>query len=132
MSKLPIIQSLWDRVKKNGQTTEDLSALLDDYKDVLQDVMRESDDYKSSLRRWQEEIPDLQRLIPKKFDAILKGRLQDAIGALKKKVEAVEAPPVVEEEVAPQVPGADAPVVGIGEEEEVKKPFRNMPSLGMD
>ncbi len=132
MSKLDAIKSLWQRAKAADHNTESLSTLLADYTRTLNEVMADGDDY-NSLRRLREELPDLQRLITKKHDAILKGRLQDGIGALKKKVEEVEAPPLpVTEAEVPDAGGAGETIVSLQEDEAPKKPFRNMPSIGMD
>jgi hypothetical protein len=128
MSKLDAVQTLWEQAKKSGQNMDDLEILLEDYKVMLNDVMASGDEYRKSLRRLYEEIPDLHRLVGKKHDAILKGRLQDAISILKKTVSVAETPPTTEAP-NPEVTGTDTTELSVEEE---RKPFRNMPSLGMD
>lgn len=127
MKNLEQVQTLWSRAKGGSHDLAALATLLEDYKAVLEGVMASGDSYRTELRRLHEELPDLQRLITRKHDAILKGRLQDAIGALKKKVEAVEAP--VEE--APVIIPAEATDDSMGLTEE-KRSVRNIPNLGMD
>jgi hypothetical protein len=129
MEKLPAVKALWDRVKKPNQSLDELSKLLQDYEVVLKDVCASSDDYKNGLRRQIEELPDLQRLVGKKHGPILQGRIQDGTSMLKKKVEAVELPSEIEEPRTGTL-GADSTVVSLQEEE--RKPFRNIPTLGMD
>jgi hypothetical protein len=126
MKYLEQVQTLWSRAKGGTHDLATLATLLEDYKTLLGQVMTSDESYRAGLRRLQEELPDLQRLITRKHDAILKGRLQDAIVALKKKVEVVEAP-IAE----PDVP-ATATADESGNITEEKRPIRNMPTLGMD
>jgi len=74
--------------------------------------------YKSALQHLPEEYPDLQRLVGRKFDAILKGRLIDAISLLKKKLELLDP-----EDAAPTQSVDDADLQGR---------VRNAPNLGME
>lgn len=124
------VQALWERIKKPNVNLADLSTLLEDYKGVLGNIMAGDEDYRSSLRRLHEELPDLQRLVGKKHDAILKGRMQDAIGALKNKIDAGETPPEPETQT-PALLGSDAAIIAL-QEEQAPKPSRNMPNIGMD
>jgi hypothetical protein len=125
MKNLEQVQTLWSRAKGASHDLAALGTLLDDFKTVLERVMASGDTYRADLRRLHEELPDLQRLITKKHDIVLKGRLQDAISALKKKVESVEAP--VEETPA----AAETTNEGITVTEE-KRHVRNTPNLGME
>ena len=128
MAYLESIQLLNERIRKSGPGMADLEKLLDDYKALLTQVTAAGDEYRKDLRRLQEELPDLQRLVGRKHDAILKGRLQDAIVMMKKKVEAIEQPTA--EAPEPQTAdGADSADISIQEE---PKRFRNIPKLGMD
>ena len=131
MSNLETIKGLWERVRSANHNTESLTALLGDYSATLGTVTDTNEEYKTALRRLREEIPDLQRLVTKKHDPILKGRLQDAIHALRKKVEEVEAPPAEEAQPAEQEDntGAEAAVTP---QPEAGSRHRNMPNLGMD
>lgn len=131
MSNSENVQALWERIKKPKLSLGDLSSLLNDYQSVLTEVMASRDEYRA-LRRQQEELPDLQRLLGKKYDSVLQGRLQDGISAVKRKIAEVEAQPAEPETETPAPLGADVPVIGLQEGEEGSKPFRNMPTLGMD
>ncbi len=130
MSNLEQIKGLWERAKSANHNTESLTTLLADYTRVLSVVTDSDEAYKTSLRRLREEIPDLQRLVTKKHDPILKGRLQDAINALRRKVEEVEAPPAEVAPVASQ-DNTDA-ATGVVAPPEDGHRVRNMPNLGMD
>lgn len=116
----------------NAEGMSDLETILNDYESALNAAVAGDPEYKATLRRLIEEIPDMRRMIPKKFDAILKGRINDGLRAFRKQVEAREAPPAPVDESAP-IPSHAVTDVKLGESEEPQqKPFRNMPSLGMD
>ena len=122
------VQSLWERIKQPSLQPDALSALLADYQQTLEEISASDEELRGKLRLQREELPDLQRLITRKHDAILQGRLQDAIGKMKKLVAAPEAPPAETpgnpEQAASDIPGRPG--------EEARKPFRNMPNIGMD
>lgn len=115
----------------NSKGMAELEAVLNDYEGALNAAVAGNPEYRAKLRRLIEEIPDLRRMIPKKFDAILKGRIQDGLRAFRKQVEEMEAPAPTEAS-SPTEPSHAVTEVKIGDEEPQQKPFRNMPSLGMD
>ncbi len=131
MNNQDTIKALLERLGK-AKNTPELEAVLDGYEAALGSAVAGNADYKPKLRRLQEEIPDLRRMIPKKFDAILKGRISDGLRAFRKQVEELEAPaPPPAAEAAPD-PSHSVTELRLGEEQAQPKPFRNMPSLGMD
>lgn len=124
MNASEIAQQLWEQVRKSGQTLEQLNAILNDYQQAMDVLAANDDELRGKLRLQREEIPDLQRLITRKHDAILQGRLQDGIRKLKKLV--CPEPPATE------LPQAEGNKDIATENPEPPKPFRNMPNLGMD
>ncbi len=122
-----MVQGLWERIRQPKHTMPVLNQIFEEYKALVTEFKADSEDYVKALKHTHEEFPDLSRLIGKGHDAILKGRLMDAIGALKKKVTELEAPPADES----SAPTADAEKTASDQEAEKPK-FRNMPSLGMD
>ena len=132
MNKSEMVQSLWERIKQPKHTMAVLTQIFEEYKATVADFAASSPEYQKALRHTPEEFPDLTRLIGKGHDAVLKGRLIDAIGALKKKVAELDPPPVEE---APQ-PTLEAPATEASASEEGAQPekpkFRITPTLGMD
>jgi hypothetical protein len=119
MTNIETVQALWDRAKQRAHTLEELTQLFNDYKETVNSLTSSTPEYKAALHYTPQEWPDLDRLIGKKHDLILKGRLIDAITNLKKKVGEIEAQ-VVEEQPIPD------------ELLDVAPPRRNIPNLGME
>lgn len=138
MNKTEMVQSLWQRIKQPKHNMEQLTQIFAEYKALVADFVSSGEDYRQALLHTHEEFPDLQRLVGKGHDAVLKGRLVDAINSLKKKVATlsgeVDGPGPVEEIVAPQTSSAPETMLETPEnnETEVKPKFRITPSLGMD
>ncbi|MEO6830839.1 MAG: hypothetical protein ABI378_01320 [Chitinophagaceae bacterium] len=138
MNKTEMVQSLWQRIKQPKHSMEQLTQIFAEYKAMVADFVSSGEDYREALLHTHEEFPDLQRLVGKGHDAVLKGRLVDAISSLKKKVAKlsgeVEEPIVAEEIVMPETQSVVDSAVDISEnkEPEVKPKFRITPSLGMD
>lgn len=118
MNKSELVQSLWDEIKRRSISHEDLVQIFDDYQDLVGDLSKSGEPYRTAVLHSHEEFPDLQRLIGRKHDEILKGRLMDAISALKKKVEAIESQTEHNSEKAETV--------------EEEQPVRNRPNLRME
>lgn len=121
------LQVLWERVRKPGLDLEALSAILDELQRILEDIAASDAELRSKLRMQREELPDLRRLITKKHDAILQGRLQDSIGKIKRLLAAPEASPAETPESNEDGTNGEE-----GAAQQERKPFRNMPNLGMD
>lgn len=131
MSQLEAVKALGTKLNQPGLRMDDLASLFEAYKQVLAGVMASDASYQTSLRRQHEELPDLQRLIGKKHDAILKGRLTDGLRAVRKKIEELEQPDMQQPE-ATEAPGTDAPGTTPDAPDQQERRFRNMPTLGMD
>ncbi len=131
MDKLQVVQSLKSRLSKTAQSHEDLVQVFEDYKATLTEILRSEDTYRTGLRRQGEELPDLQRLVDKKHDPILKGRLIDGLSAIKKKVEELEAPAAPEQQEETGAVSNGSTLLSV-QEEGAPPPRRNMPTLGMD
>src|SRR4051794_17191990 len=93
MNKSELVQSLWEEIKRRSISHEDLVQIFDEYQDMVSDFSKSGEPYRTALMHMHEEFPDMQRLVGRKHDEILKGRLLDAIGIFKKKIEAIEAAP---------------------------------------
>ena len=78
--------------------------------------------YQDALQNVHEEFSDLERLISRKHDVILKGRLTDAIKAFMKKVESVH-PELQTDETSQNAQGA------AGDNQTFR---RNKPGLNME
>jgi len=126
MTKTEMVQALWAHVRQPNHSLEDLEQILEVYKDTVADFASSSPEYRKALLHTHEEFPDLQRLVGKKHDAVLRGRLIDAITSLKKKVADIESP------VLPGTDEAEPPKPAVEGEEGEKPKFRILPSLGMD
>ena len=130
MTKLHTIQSLKVRLNARPQTLQDLVAVFEDYKRTVTSFISEGAPYSAALRHTHEEYPDLQRLIGKGHDAVLKGRLADALSTLRKKVEEIEKATLPD---APdnntEAPAADTQE---GNDADGKPKWRSTPTLGMD
>jgi len=113
-----MIQFLTAQAKRSTQTHDELVEIFENYKKMLLALEASEPAYRNSLQRLREEFPDIERIIIKKHDPILKGRLTDALTSFRKKVEEVEG---VKEEEEPKSTEA------LPEEKRV----RNMPNLGM-
>ncbi|MBS1615245.1 MAG: hypothetical protein JST06_03915 [Bacteroidetes bacterium] len=125
MNAAETTQKLWERVRKSGQPLAVLSDILNDYQQALETIAAGDESMRAKLRLQREEIPDLQRLITRKHDTILQGRLQDGIRKLKKVI-SPEEPPA-------ELPGTESNAETMPDESPTEpKPFRNMPNLGMD
>lgn len=136
-----MVQSLWQRIKQPKHSMEQLKQIFAEYQALVVAFSITSTDYKVALLHTPEEFPDLERLVKKGHDAVLKGRLVDAINTLKKKVEQIsglkEAPAEPE---TTEVAATDTPInleqestTPTAEDDPEKKPkFRITPSLGMD
>jgi hypothetical protein len=132
MNNLFRIKSLLTRLG-NAAGMPDLETILNDYEAALNEAVAGNPDYKTKLRRLIEEVPDMRRMVPKKFDAILKGRINDGLRGFRKQVEELEAPAAPAETGSAPDPSHAVTEVKLGEgEAPAAKPFRNMPSLGMD
>jgi hypothetical protein len=131
MNNLFRIKSLLTQLG-NASGMADLETILNEYEAALNEAVGQNADYRPKLRRLIEEVPDMRRMVPKKFDAILKGRINDGLRAFRKQVEELEAPAPTETSQAAPDPSHSVTEIKIGEEEPQSKPFRNMPSLGMD
>ncbi len=133
MNNLFRIKSLLTQLG-NASGIQDLESILTEYETALNAAVAGNAEYKQKLRRLIEEIPDMRRLIPKKFDAILKGRINDGLRAFRKQVEELEAPAAAPASTAGAAdPSHAVTELKIGDSETPQqKPFRNMPSLGMD
>jgi hypothetical protein len=116
MNKSDAIKALSARLSSRSQNMEELTAIFEDYKILVGEIGALDPTYRIALQHLPEEFPDLQRLIGRKHDAILKGRLVDAISLLRKKVEALEPQQGEQPEESPA-----------GE-----KRVRNTPNLGME
>ena len=127
MNKSEIVQSLWQRIKGSKQSHEDLVAIFQDYQDTVTEFSLSSESYRAALLRAPEEFPDLQRLVGRKHDEILKGRLIDAISSLKKKTEAIEAP-----DTSTSIGGTSDQSVSTSEEPTPETHIRNKPTLRME
>lgn len=136
MNKSEMVQSLWQRIKQPKHNMEQLTQIFAEYKAMVADFATSSADYREALLHMHEEFPDLQRLVGKGHDAVLKGRLVDAINSLKKKVAMlsgeVEEAPIVEETPLPPTPTEPAAENLENKDTEEKPKFRITPSLGMD
>jgi hypothetical protein len=119
MNKTAAILALSARINSRSQSLEELTQIFEDYKILVAELAGTDAAYKSALQHLPEEFPDLQRLVGRKHDAILKGRLIDAVSTLKKKVEGLEAPNV-------------EPLEKQEEATSPEKRIRNTPNLGMD
>ena len=119
MNKSEAIKSLSARINSRSQSMEDLTGIFEDYKMLVAQFAASDSSYGTALRHLPEEFPDLQRLIGRKHDAILKGRLIDAISLLRKKVEALEPQQIEQPEQSEESPAGE-------------KRVRNTPNLGMD
>ena len=119
MNKTEAIQALSTRLKSTSGDIESLAVIFEEYKVMVAQFSASDPALGTALRHLPEEFPDLQRLIGRKHDAILKGRLIDAISTLRKKVEALELQ---------QIEQPDQPVDAPAEEKRV----RNTPNLGME
>jgi hypothetical protein len=127
MNNLDTIKTLIDRLGK-AKTMPELTTILNEYEAAMNAAVMQNEAYLPKLRRLREEIQDLRRI---KFDAVLKGRINDGLRAFRKQVDELEAPPAAANDAIPD-PSHAMTEVKIGEGEEPRKPFRNMPSLGMD
>ncbi|MBS1645420.1 MAG: hypothetical protein JST21_15475 [Bacteroidetes bacterium] len=142
MNQQEMVQRLWQQIKQPKHSMEQLKQIFAEYQALVVAFSITSTEYKAALRHTPEEFPDLERLVKKGHDAVLKGRLVDAINALKKKVEmisgVVDAPdpevPQMAATITPNLaepPNEQAAPAADGDPD--KKPkFRITPSLGMD
>jgi len=119
MNKSELVQALSARINSRSQSFEELEQIFEDYKALVGELAASGPAYKSALQHVPEEFPDLQRLVGRKHDAILKGRLIDAVSILKKKVEGLEA-----QNAEPLEKPEEAPAP--------EKRIRNTPNLGME
>lgn len=129
MNRLEVLQALTARINKPGHNLDSLTQIFEVYKALLSEAMAD-EAYRNGLRRASEELPDLQRLIGKKHDAVLKGRLTDAIRTFRQLAEAAEKAEVPEDPVATGQ-SIDNPA-GTNEQPDNGKHVRNIPTLGMD
>ena len=120
MNNAERVKHLWARIKERSHSLDDLSQIFTDYKSIVSDISADEASNHIALRKLIQEFPDLERLIGRKYDAILKGRLIDAISILKKRIEELETQDNSE------------PLKSADEEAGNEKRVRNMPSLGMD
>lgn len=125
MNHLEMVTSLWERVRKPGLDMATLSSLIGELETALHEVSAANPEWQSKLRAQREEIPDLHRLVTRNFGPVLQGRLQDSLSKLKKLVTPEPIVPEATEENSAQ-PNET------GETPQERKPFRNMPNLGMD
>jgi hypothetical protein len=118
MNKLEMVQSLWEEIKRRSISHEDLVQIFDDYQDMVADFTKSGEPYRAALLHVHEEFPDMQRLVGRKHDEILKGRLVDAISSLKEKIELMESQTTESPET--------------GEPSEPETHIRNKPNLRME
>ena len=118
MNNQEAITALLTRLKQPAQqSTEALTQIFNDYKTLVADYKSAGSEYQTALQHVHEEFSDLERLISRKHDVILKGRLTDAIRAFMKKVESLHP----ESQTDAQGATGDDPTF-----------HRNKPSLNMD
>lgn len=119
MNKVEMIQFLQTQAKRPTQTHDELVEVFENYKTMLIALEASGPDYRKGLQRLREEFPDIERIVIKKHDPILKGRLIDALSTFRKKVEELEG--TADEAV--ETP-TEEPLNG-------ERRVRNMPNLGM-
>ena len=125
MNSMEIAQGLWDRIKQPKHNLEELVVIFQDYKAAVTSISASDPEYKTALHYLAQEWPDLDRLIGKKHDVILKGRLMDAIAKMKKKIADLQVTPETEPEGGEKDYIPDTLL-------DVAPPKRNIPNLGME
>lgn len=129
MNRTETVKDLAARVNKSAQSSDALMPLFEEYKSLLSETVSADSEYRVALRRFSEELTDLQRLADKKYFPILKGRIIDGLSAMRKKAEELEASaaPVSTDQQTSTADGQSKSITP-----EVKPPTRNMPTIGMD